>query len=208
MEGPALTLEGNMEGSNRGAPSRRLARLAAGALVLGLAACGGSDGGPGHCPDGQTGVPPNCVAIMDPCSQTTVVQDSGSVPSLSVVYDDFSVPETGRLDVTMDWTDPASPVGFYLVPANTCTLDEFNARSCNFVVRSESFSKPRKISTANFAAGNYRWMVANFADADESVALQIVLSKGSGCPALATGGPAVSARAAADLPPVTRAIHR
>jgi hypothetical protein len=193
------------------------APLVAAALALTLGACG--DGGPGQCPAGQTGTPPNCMVVCPAgtippdcrvdCTQTSVYQDSGGIPGETILYDDFSVPDSGRLDVTLDWTNASSPMGFYLVPANTCTLDEFNARSCNFLIRSEpSTTKPRKISTPNFNAGNYRWMIANYSSEQESVSFLVVLSKGSGCPALAGGSPSASAREDATLPPIARTERR
>ncbi len=100
-------------------------------------------------------------------------------------------------------------MGFYIVPANTCTLAEFNARTCNFVVRSEPVTtKPRKISTPNFAAGNYRWLVANYASQQESVSFQIVLQKGTGCAPLAGGAPSAAARGESTLPDVERVTRR
>ena len=177
------------------------------ALAVGLQGCGGSEG-PGSCPAGTSGVPPNCVTILPPCTQTTVRQESGPLDSRTLVYDDFSVPDSGRLDVTLDWTFASSPMGFYLVPVNTCSLDEFNARSCSFIIRSEpSNAKPRKISQANFSAGNYRWIVANFAQVQESASLQIVLSKGS-CPALAGAAAGAHDYAREDLPQIQRAVRR
>ncbi|HEX6738782.1 MAG TPA: hypothetical protein VF310_10935 [Vicinamibacteria bacterium] len=128
-----------------------------------------------------------------PCTQSVLVQESGPIDGLTLLYDDFSVPEGGRLDVTLDWTNASSPIGFYLVPANTCgDVDAFNARNCNFLITSETTTKPRKVSRADFAAGNYRWLIGNFSDNEESVSLQIVLSKGS-CAAF-TDVPAGSAR--------------
>jgi hypothetical protein len=132
--------------------------------------------------------------------------EAGSGPAVAhtLYYFDFSVPDSGRLDVTMDWTNPASRVGIYLVPANTCDLDAFNARSCTFLVRSEPSSvKPRKISVPNFSAGNYRWMMGTFSDTDESISYQFVLAKGS-CAAL-TVAPSVSAEDTRVLPVFTRA---
>ncbi len=126
-----------------------------------------------------------------------------------LLYDDFSVPDSGRLDVTLDWTVAASPIGFYLVPANTCTLEEFNARSCTFVIRSEpSATKPKKISTPNFTAGNYRWIIGNFSTEQESVSLAIVLQKGTGCAPQGGGRPAAAAAREEDLPPLVQAEHR
>ena len=115
-----------------------------GALVF--QACGG-DSPPEGCPPGTTGTAPSCVAIPPPCTQTTLYSEAEPMPPQTLVYFDFSVPDSGRLDITLDWTFAHSPVGFYLVPANTCNLEEFNARSCNFLIRSEpSAVKPRKLS--------------------------------------------------------------
>ena len=184
------------------------------AAALALGRCGGS--GPGSCGVGETGTPPNCQKICPAgtippdcrpdCTQTNVYQQDGPVPAGTLVYLDFSVPDSGRLDVTLDWTNASSAVGFYLVPANTCTLAEFNARTCNFVIRAEpSSSKPRKVSLANLAAGNYRWIVANFSASDESVALKIVLAKGTGCPAFGGTPPSVLSRVGDPLPAIGRA---
>jgi hypothetical protein len=114
-----------------------------------------------------------------------VESDSGPIDPRNLIYYDFSVPQNGRLDTTLDWTYAPTRMGFYLVPANTCTtLQEFNNRTCNFLVRSEPPGvKPRKTSTSNFTAGNYRWIVGNFDDTvAESYSLQIFVSS-AGCPA-------------------------
>jgi hypothetical protein len=178
---------------------RRVGSWLGGTVVAAsLAACGGASG--------PTGIVATPSPTPTPCSQVTIIQEPAAVPGRTLVYEDFSVPENGRLDVTMDWTFPASPIGFYLVPANTCTLDEFNARSCNFLIRSETTSKPRKISTPGFSAGNYRWLVGNFSEDQESVSLLIVLAKG-GCPALG-GPPAASGLTDRAWPSLERAQPR
>jgi hypothetical protein len=184
--------------------------IAAAALMLALGGCG-SDSGTGVCPAGQVGTPPNCstpTPTPPPCTQTAVLTDSGTVRSLVLIFEDFPVTESGRLDMTLDWTNPSSPMGLYLVPAGTCTLDEFNQRACNFLVRSEpSPTKPRRVSAANLPAGNYRYLVANFSSADESAALQIVLSKGT-CPAISSLPPTASAQDSATALTVDRAERR
>ena len=164
------------------------------AIVAALAACGGQkDDEKEVCPSGTTGTFPNCT-VLQTCTQTVVLQDGGAVKAMTLHYNDFSVPDSGRLDITVDWTSASSPIGIYLVPANTCTTaDEFNRRACNFLVRSEpSTQKPRKISTPNFAAGNYRWMMGTFGDTDESLSFQFVLAKGTGCAPLTGTAPQVS----------------
>jgi len=138
------------------------------------------------------------------CTQSVVAQGSDSWGAFELGYNDFSVPDSGRLDITVDWTNASSKIGVYVVPVNTCTLDEFNARSCNFLVRSEASTvKPRKISTPNFAAGNYRWLIVS--DSVESISLQVVLSKGS-CAAL-TGGQPTEYSGGDSLSAMRMAIH-
>jgi hypothetical protein len=164
---------------------RRTLALAAGlAFALTFGACGPKDN---PCTTNPTG--PGCTppTTLTPCTQSVVAQGSDSWGAKELGYNEFSVPDSGRLDVTVDWTNASSKIGVYVVPAGTCTLDQFNARSCNFLVRSEpSNVKPRKVSTPNFAAGNYRWLIAS--DSVESISLQIVLSKGS-CAAVTGGQP-------------------
>ena len=74
---------------------------------------------------------------------------------------------------TSPWTGPiaSSLMGFYLVPANTCTVDEFNARSCNFVVRSEPVERQaaQDLARRTSPPGNYRWIVAQLRAEQESV---------------------------------------
>lgn len=167
--------------------------VAAAALALTLGACGGDGGTVATCPAGQVGTPPNCSVPPPPCTQTAVVTESGPVPARTLVFDDFPLTESGRLDMTLDWTNASSPMGVYLVAAGTCELDQFNQRTCNFLVQSEpSATKPKRVSANNLPAGNYRWMVGNFATADESAALQIVLSRGN-CPAISGFPPSSSA---------------
>src|SRR5262245_53376809 len=112
-------------------PKRTHRRTHALAWIVAVAALGGCGSDKvvrdETCPAGTTGTPPNCTAVQT-CSQTVVVQDAGSAKPRILYYNDFSVPDTGRFDMTVDWTIPASPIGVYLVPANTCTIDEFNRR--------------------------------------------------------------------------------
>jgi hypothetical protein len=199
-----LTVLAGRRGVNMNAARRTLALAAGLAFALALGACGGSSGP--NCNTNPTGAGcPPPPTTLPACTQSVVESGSGAVEASTFVFHDFSVPDSGRLDTTVDWTNASSNIGVFVVPASTCALDEFNARSCNFLVRSEPSSvKPRKISTPNFAAGNYRWLIANFSD-NESISFQFVLSKGS-CAALTGGQP--TAFSGGDQPsPIRRAIH-
>jgi hypothetical protein len=128
-----------------------------------------------------------------PCTQTNVLQVDGSVLARNLGRAPaFSVSTAGRLDITVDWTFPASPIGVYLVAAGACSIDQFNAQTCTFLARSETTTKPRKISVANTSPGNYELLVANFGTQDESISGQVILSS-STCPAFASAGREASA---------------
>jgi len=186
-------------------PVRRTLVLAAGlAFAVMLGACHDDKTNCNSTPTAPGCTPPP--TTQPACTQSVVASGTGTVEASTFVFHDFSVPDSGRLDTTVDWTNASSNIGVFVVPASTCALDEFNARSCNFLVRSEPSSvKPRKISTPNFAAGNYRWLIANFSDNDESVSFQFVLSKGS-CAAL-TGGEPTAFSGGEHRSPIRRAIH-
>jgi hypothetical protein len=155
-------------------------------VAIAFGGCGGSS---------VTSPPPPPPPTPVPCTQTVVSADQGGVSARTYAILSFATAAVGRLDITADWTIASSPIGIFVVPANTCsTVEQLNARSCNFLVRSEpSTVKPRKVSVPNFATGSYNLVIANFADVDESVAYQVVLSQGS-CAAL-TAAPPVSAAA-------------
>jgi hypothetical protein len=125
--------------------------------------------------------------------RTILLTGSLALPSSTVDAEPFGVPSTGTLDVTVDWTFPASPIGVYVVRGG-CDLDQFNARSCNFLTRSESGAKPRTLSLPNVTAGDYFLLIANFADEDESLSLQIGHTTGGGASAARAGSDAARDR--------------
>jgi hypothetical protein len=120
---------------------------------------------------------------MAVCTQSTVFQGAAAFPPSTLDRESFSTSTTGRLDVTLDWTFPSSPFGVYVVQGD-CNLEQFNTRGCNFVLRSDTGLKPRKVSAPNVAPGAYSLLIANFGSQNESVSTQVVLSSLT-CPSFA-----------------------
>jgi hypothetical protein len=152
-----------------------LSLTSAAALAGVLGGCGDSVTGP---KGGPSPTPP--VA----CTQAVVYQDQGQIPAKIVAELAFNTTVTARLDVIVGWTHADSPIGVYVVPANSCDIRAFNARTCNFLIQSESGAQPRKVSAASVAPGSYDLLIANFATRDESVSTQVISST-STCPAIA-----------------------
>ncbi len=121
-----------------------------------------------------------------PCNQTNLAEGAGPVAAKTLAAHSFSTFAIGRVDVRVDWTFPASPIGVYLVQQGSCTIDQFNARTCSFLIQSEPPGpKPRILSAFDVPADHYQVLAANYAARDESVSLQVILSS-SGCAAVAT----------------------
>jgi hypothetical protein len=160
--------------------SARFCGLAAalGAAVV-FPACGGNN---------VTGGTITTTTTMPPCTQTTLFQGGAALPARTVDEESFATTTMGRLDVTLDWTFPASPFGVYVVQGS-CNLAQFNARTCNFLLSSEPGGpKPRKVSAPNVAPGSYSLLIANFSSQNESVSTQVVQSSAT-CPPLAAAAP-------------------
>jgi len=150
-----------------------LTAVAVSALVL--PSCGGDS------PSPVATTPPT---TLPACTQSILFQGGGSHPSHMLVRVPFAIATPGRLDLVFDWTFASNLFGLYVVTAGSCPIDSFNANACTFLLRSESPTKPRKVSLANIAAGNYEMLVANYGSQDDSVSTQIIVSS-STCPAIA-----------------------
>ncbi len=153
---------------------RKLALVAC--LAFALPGCGSST---------TTNTPVTTTTTTLPCTQAILFQGGGAHQSRILVRVPFTIATPGRLDIIFDWTIAANLFGIYVVSAGTCSLDQFNAGSCNFLLRSETLTKPRKVSVPNMTTGNYEMLVANFGSQDDSVTTQIIFSS-SACPPLAT----------------------
>jgi hypothetical protein len=145
--------------------------LVAVALALPYWGCGGS----------SSPSSPTAVATPEPCTQTTLLQQSGIITSSTLFSLPVTVATAGRLDLTVDWTFATNPVGLYLVQGS-CTLDQFNARTCTYLLRVETSAKPKKASVS-VTPGTYSMLVANFGPQQDSGVAQAVLSSAT-CPAV------------------------
>jgi hypothetical protein len=146
-------------------------------LAILLPSCGG----------GSTPTPPT---TQPPCIQSVIVSANGLVTAGELFGLPFSVVGTGRLDVIADWTSPASTVGVY-VAQRPCAAAAFNARTCSFLIRSDSGAKPRKVSAASVTPGDYILLLT--ATQNESAAAQVILSSPT-CAPLASGTAGASLR--------------
>lgn len=163
-------------------PNRTLAPLALAIFAFPYWGCGGSSPSP-------SSPTPVAVATPQPCAQSVLFQGSGEIRASTLGSMPITATTAGRLDLTVDWTFASNLIGMYVVQG-ACSLDQFNARACNFLLRVEGAAKPLK-GSVNVQAGIYGVLLANFGSRDDSGAMQIVLSTGS-CPAVAASPSAAS----------------
>lgn len=176
---------------------RKLAAIVTVALAMAavaLPSCGG----------GSTSSTPVTTTTTLPCTQAILFQGGGTQPARALVRVPFTIVTTARLDVIFDWTIASNLFGLYVVSAGSCPIEQFNAGSCNFLMRSETATKPRKVSVPDIPPGSYQMLVANYGSQDDSVTTQIIQSTSS-CAPLSLAP--VTAAGVAPRPPV-RAVGR
>lgn len=149
---------------------RMVSLVSAGALGLGLIACGG---------DGPTSPTPASVAVAPPAPVQSVVAQ-GSIGGLDAgfltVLPSFSTSSAGTLDVTVDWTFASNDVDIYLA-RGACSFEQFVTDRCNIASFSESVTaKPEKLNVANAPAGSYTLLIGNHGPTVESLSFQVMLT--------------------------------
>lgn len=146
----------------------RMGLVLAGAM--GLSACGGgTDPTPIPSP---TPTPP-------PVQETVVIYgDNGPVPAESGGYIAFTIPSAGTVEATVDWTFPTSLVW---IAMTTAACDDFEAAflaQCSHIgTPNLSGSKPKRVSGPVTQGGPARLWLLNGSQVDESMAVQITLTR-------------------------------
>jgi len=119
------------------------------------------------------------------CTQTVVYQRSGRLPADTIVFAGFTTSAPGRLDATVDWTFPATPITLYLADHAPCRVDAPAGSNCGVMASAREGPKPRSVSTVTTTPGNYWLYIHNRGSQDDSAGSQVVLSSPS-CPAIAS----------------------
>jgi hypothetical protein len=145
-------------------PSRRrpLVALPLCALALGpLASCSS--------PEGPT---------TGPCEEMEFGGQS-RIPADTYVVQSITLPETGRLDVTLDWMLTTDIVSLTLAQA-PCSSDQFQADKCNVLLNLFPPPKPLAGSTYWLNAGKYDLLLGNFSLVEEIASTHVVF-RTTGC---------------------------
>jgi hypothetical protein len=127
-----------------------------------------------------------------PASQTVraVVASTSFTDFPPDVYLGVPIPlsQAGVLDFTVNWTFPET----YMIVAfgnQPCSFQELNSKKCPFLIYTEGSNKPRVITTAPLAVGNYFFVIYSQpyskktgvgTDRLEAVSLQIGLTVSTG----------------------------
>jgi hypothetical protein len=133
---------------------------------------------------------PTAVATPTPCTQATLLQQSGVISPSTLYILPVTVPSAGRLDLTVDWTVASAPVYMYLAQGS-CSFEQFIARTCTLLLVVENSTKPKK-GSVTVQPGTYTLLLGNAGTQPESGVAQAILSTGS-CPAVASTGAATAA---------------
>ncbi len=117
------------------------------------------------------------------CTQTTLATATRSLTRDVLDSTPFTVTQSGRIDITVDWHNAEANVGAFVVQAGSCTAEHFK-RSSSFVAQSGN-DKPHKM-TVNLTAGSYELLLDDFGvgsgvvrnASSETATVQVVESSG------------------------------
>jgi hypothetical protein len=162
--------------------------------VLALAGCDDDDDNITD-PGGGTGGTASCAQTVAAEEQETVGAGVTRIP--------FTTTASGRVDVTVQWTSSDARVSAFVAQAGSCNDSQFTGGQCTFAGRSAGTgggtdsaaaftgSSPGRFAVQNAAAGSWELILTSYGaddddddeNNDEAVAVQVVSSVGSGCPA-------------------------
>src|SRR5262245_22158076 len=116
--------------------------------------------------------------ITGPCEQT-VFSAQSRIPADTYAVQTITMPQTGRLDVTLDWVVTTNIVSLTLAQA-PCSVADFHADKCNLLLNLFPPPKPLTGSTFWINAGTYDLLLGNFSPTEEVASTRVVF-KTTGC---------------------------
>ena len=148
----------------RGRVTPRTPRAVLAAAAMALSACGS-----GSSP--QQATPPT--TTPGPV-QVVVASGTASIPARRALLVPFTLPSTGTLDITVDWTFPANEIDIYLA-VGSCTVEQWP--DCNWIDGSESRDfKPERLRVLAGQPGPYVLDIGNVGPGAESVSFEVTLT--------------------------------
>lgn len=145
------------------------------ALTIVLPASGGG---------GSTGPNPPPTSTSTPEPTTSVIFEAAFPPLQpdEGVAGDFSIPNSGLVRVTMDWTFPTNQMVYFIFSGTTCSDFETYFRTgaapgCTLLGQHVAGVKPAVVTFNVSAAQNARILLANLGPTGESGVVHITLTR-------------------------------
>ena len=149
-----------------GPRTSRISALGALAMMVGLAACGGSDGG-GTTPTTTPPAPTTTTQTLQPLTFTGLT--NGEVRSA-----DFTITGTGTMTSNVNWTFSSNDVDIFVTSTACNATNTTNLQTgCTAIGKTTSVVAKPETLTVNVSSGGYRIWVANFGPGAESGTLTV-----------------------------------
>ena len=101
------------------------------------------------------------------------------IPADTYAVQSITLPETGRLEVTLDWVLTTNIVSLTLAQA-PCSVEQFHADECNVILNLFPPPKPLVGSTYWLNGGKYDLLLGNFSPVEETASTHVVF-RTTGC---------------------------
>jgi hypothetical protein len=113
-----------------------------------------------------------------PCEET-LFSGQSRIPPDTYAVQTITMPQTGRLEVTLDWVLTTNIVSLTLAQA-PCSVDDFQSDKCNVLLNLFPPPKPLTGSTYWLNAGTYDLLLGNFSPTEEVASTNVVF-RTTGC---------------------------
>jgi hypothetical protein len=162
-------------------PSLREAALARArhlilALPFVLSGCGQNDNPVGGSNPTPTAAP---TATVTACQGQTLLKGSAPIPARAVLFTEFTLKASGRVDVSIDWTRTDATMRIAIVQGQ-CNADDFNANTCTKLLDVKAPPKPAK-GSVNLVADTYSVAFQSQSNFNDTITYTVVRAD-AGCP--------------------------
>jgi hypothetical protein len=106
---------------------------------------------------------------------SVIIQGTEFIPARQVFLKDLTTTQTGRIDVTIDYTPAGNSVPMWLTDRQ-CSFQLFDRDVCDFLVKSVEGTGQKTMFASSVPPGTYTLFVANDGPADASLSYRVTLT--------------------------------
>jgi hypothetical protein len=145
-------------------------------LPILFSACGQTDNPAGGSNPTPTAAP---TATVTACQGQTLLKGTAPIPAQAVLFTEFTLKASGRVDVSIDWTRADATMRIAIVQGQ-CNANDFKANTCTKLLDVKAPPKPAK-GSVNLVADTYSVAFESQSNFKDMLSYSVVRAD-AGCP--------------------------